>query len=194
MLAIPSPVLQAYQAVLDRNGVPSEQRPHYLRWLRYYLDFCAKYQYDPSVAQSVQPFEDKLIEKHQADWQRTQAFQAVALYHRLRVGDQSTVASHVQGSSLAGAGLRSTHPVRPSASHLHCHHTQRYRRLSAKQLLYNRPRIGSTGHHAATQGLWRPYHHHVKSRALPQSLAPPPARRISHHRLSVQIHHPLVCR
>jgi site-specific recombinase XerD len=42
MLAIPPDLLSRYDASLAQNEIPEYQRPHYRRWLRFYLDFCAK--------------------------------------------------------------------------------------------------------------------------------------------------------
>lgn len=84
MLDIPPPIVRAYQSALDHNDVPVEQRPHYVRWLRFYLDFCHKYNHDPEVPGSFGPFEEKLNDKKQEDWKRKQARQAVALYQRMR--------------------------------------------------------------------------------------------------------------
>jgi hypothetical protein len=55
MRDIPRPIVRAYQAALDRDNVPVEQRPHYVRWLRYYLDFCHKYNHNPEVDASSMP-------------------------------------------------------------------------------------------------------------------------------------------
>jgi len=73
MLNITPAIARAYQEAAASGLVPVEQRVHYLRWLRYYLDFCHKYDHDPEVANSLLPFEEKLIEKHQEDWKRQQA-------------------------------------------------------------------------------------------------------------------------
>jgi hypothetical protein len=70
MLDLPPSIVQANQEAATRDDVPVEQRPHYVRWLRYCLDFCRKYGHDPEVADSLRPFEDKLIETRETLWER----------------------------------------------------------------------------------------------------------------------------
>ena len=101
MLNIPPAIARAYQEAAASGHVPVEQRAHYLRWLRYYLDFCHKYDHDPEVADSLLPFEEKLIEKHQGDWKRQQARRAVALYYRL--GGAGRLASEAQAAGALSA-------------------------------------------------------------------------------------------
>jgi len=43
MLPVPVPILTRFDAILDKRAVASIQRPDYKKWLRYFLDFCAKY-------------------------------------------------------------------------------------------------------------------------------------------------------
>jgi hypothetical protein len=80
MLAIPPDLLSRFDASLAQNEIPEYQRPHYRRWLRFYLDFCAKYERPPHERESVRAFRRKLEEKGQAEWMRTQAIDAVRLY------------------------------------------------------------------------------------------------------------------
>jgi hypothetical protein len=44
MLGIPPDLLYSYDAALAQDEIPEFQRAHYRRWLRFYLDFCAKYE------------------------------------------------------------------------------------------------------------------------------------------------------
>ena len=83
MLAIPQEILRWYDTALDRSKVSAGHRPHYRKWLRYYLDFCHKYGFDPSVSSSFGPFSEKLREKKQADWARKQAYEPVSLYYEV---------------------------------------------------------------------------------------------------------------
>jgi hypothetical protein len=48
MLTIPPELARRYTILLERNGIAAEQRPHLKKWLRYYLDFCHKYAFDPT--------------------------------------------------------------------------------------------------------------------------------------------------
>ena len=80
MLAIPPDLLSRYDASLARNKIPAYQRPHYRRWLRFYLDFCAKFGRPTHEQDSVRAFLRKLAEKGQTEWMRKQAVDAVRLY------------------------------------------------------------------------------------------------------------------
>ena len=43
MLAISSDLIRCYEKHLSQQHIATPQRPHYHKWLRYYLDFCQKY-------------------------------------------------------------------------------------------------------------------------------------------------------
>jgi hypothetical protein len=63
MLTIPPETLTRYVALLEKRAVPSIQRHFYKKWLRYYLDFCAKYGLSDSSSKSLPQFFAKLREK-----------------------------------------------------------------------------------------------------------------------------------
>lgn len=80
MLAIPPDFGRNYAPLSANHGAP--QRPYYLKWLRYHLDFCQKFALTPTDRRSFTAFDEKLREKNQSDDQRRQARQAMALYYR----------------------------------------------------------------------------------------------------------------
>ena len=47
MLAVPPELVRRYEARLAQQNILVGQRPHYHKWLRYYLDFCHKYSFKP---------------------------------------------------------------------------------------------------------------------------------------------------
>ncbi len=80
MRAIP-PTLQAnYLAHLKEKMVPLTTHLFYLKWLRYYLDFCEKYHFLPPQGTSLAHFLRKLQEKRQSPGQPQQARHAISLY------------------------------------------------------------------------------------------------------------------
>ena len=83
MLAIPADVKARFQNTLNKKSIPPKHLYHYLKWLRYYLDFCHKYNYTSQDRQSLQPFTDKLKEKRQTTIQIRQASYAVYFYYEL---------------------------------------------------------------------------------------------------------------
>jgi len=56
MLPVPPKILASYRQLLAQRAIPDNQRPHYLKSLRFYLDFCGKYDHDPSDAATVDAF------------------------------------------------------------------------------------------------------------------------------------------
>ena len=82
MLQIPEDVAERFESALQGARIADPLRPHLRKWLRYYLDFCTKYGFDPADEASFPPFSAKLREKGQAEWKRRQAFQAIRLHRR----------------------------------------------------------------------------------------------------------------
>jgi hypothetical protein len=80
MLAVPPELVRRYEARLAQQNILVGQRPHYHKWLRYYLDFCSKYSFKPMDRQSLPAFQEKLRAKHQPEPLCQQAGHAVVLY------------------------------------------------------------------------------------------------------------------
>ena len=77
MLKIPPAIQLQYESFLANREVPPKDRHVYLKWLRYYLDFCHKYQFDRMSHNSLGPFLRKLAEKKQTAQQQQQARKAI---------------------------------------------------------------------------------------------------------------------
>ncbi|MCP3890100.1 MAG: integron integrase [Desulfobulbaceae bacterium] len=80
MLQIPAQLTNQFTTYIDQQGIPSGQHRYYLKWMRYYLDFCYKYQFDRGTDMSLSAFLKKLDQKKQPGQLQTQAEQAVRLY------------------------------------------------------------------------------------------------------------------
>lgn len=79
-----SPQLQDnYARWLTERQVPKHSHNYYLRWLRFYLDFCSKYEHDSQDAGSLIPFIVKLRSKRQPEQRQKQAAHAINLYYSL---------------------------------------------------------------------------------------------------------------
>ena len=63
MLAVPSSLSQAFEAQLNQRNVPDQQRRDFHKWLRYYQDFCSKYDSNPMLSASFAEFDEKLQNK-----------------------------------------------------------------------------------------------------------------------------------
>jgi len=93
MLTIPPETLTLFVALMEKRTVPSIQHNFYKKWLRYYLDFCAKYRVPDSSSKSLTQFLAKLREKKQTDEQIKQAAHAVSVYLDLKRPSKTAPAS-----------------------------------------------------------------------------------------------------
>ena len=83
MLNIPTQLRNDYARWLVQRHIPPHNHNFYLKWLRFYLDFCNKYHHDPAHHSSLPLFIRKLQEKNQTPRQQTQASYAIRLYYEL---------------------------------------------------------------------------------------------------------------
>ncbi len=79
MLPIPDAILKRFDAILEKRDVAPALRADFKKWLRYFLDFCAKYPPPAARSDQVRLFIDKLREKRQTLDQQKQAAYAVSL-------------------------------------------------------------------------------------------------------------------
>ena len=95
MLPVPVPILERFEAILEKRAVPPIQRANYKQWLRYFLDFRAKYPIPAARSDQVRLFIDKLREKKQTPFQQNQTAHAVLLYFEmLRKGETAVADFH----------------------------------------------------------------------------------------------------
>ncbi len=80
MLPIPENVAAQFNTVLQRRAVHDSHRGHYRKWLRYFLDFCRKYQPSETKSEQVHLFIEKLRSKKQTPQQCSQAAHAISLF------------------------------------------------------------------------------------------------------------------
>ena len=83
MLPVPVPILTRFDAILEKRAIVPTQRADYKKWLRYFLDFCAKYPVPAARPEQVRLFMEKLREKKQTTVQQKQAAHAVSLYFEI---------------------------------------------------------------------------------------------------------------
>lgn len=80
MLSIPAQLSRSYKTFIKRKGVRPASEKEYLKWLRFYLDFCHKYAAQMDRQQRLVAFLEKLKSKNQPEKQRKLAQHAVKLY------------------------------------------------------------------------------------------------------------------
>jgi len=83
MKQIPPKISALYDGHLNNKAIPKKELFNYGKWLRYYLDFCLKYNHNQLDKNNIKLFIEKLEEKKQTEEQQKQAFHAVSLYYEL---------------------------------------------------------------------------------------------------------------
>lgn len=83
MLPLQTELGKQYEAALEQRNVPAARHPFYKKWLRYFLDFCAKYPIKGSNTDHVRLFLEKLKSKNQTSLQCQQAAHAISLYFEM---------------------------------------------------------------------------------------------------------------
>lgn len=107
MLAIPERVLSAFEAGLRDFHVPVPQQSAYKKWLRFYWDFCKKYQFAVGQRTSLPAFLQKLRSKKQSEEACLQAQAAIELFYGLcEQRRQDTSTSSVTDTSIPAVNHR----------------------------------------------------------------------------------------
>lgn len=83
MITIHTDLERQFKIILGRVEVPRQSHCLYLKWLRYYLDFSAKYQFEAGTKDTLPHFIGKLREKRQSEAQQRQASHAITIYYDL---------------------------------------------------------------------------------------------------------------
>ncbi len=83
MLPIPSLLQEIFEKYLQNRRIPNNLQVVYKKWLRYYLDFCGKYNFPPAHKDSLPQFICKLQEKKQTEEQQEKAVISVKIYHEI---------------------------------------------------------------------------------------------------------------
>lgn len=83
MIPVPAPTANQFDSFLVKHAVSENVRGYYRKWLRYFWDFCHKYQIDPLDQNSLSPFLKKLQDKNQSETLRKQAQHAVSIYYEM---------------------------------------------------------------------------------------------------------------
>ncbi len=106
MIIIPPDLLGRFESTLNQKSVPNQSRNYYKKWLRYYLDFCQKYNHPISTKESLGQFIKKLQEKNQTPGQQKQASDAISLYFDM-LGTEAVARDAVNSSTPRHEGFGS---------------------------------------------------------------------------------------
>jgi len=83
MLKLPEKINQPFQQFLINKGLSDNDRHFYSKWLRFYWDFCHKYDHYAFDQNSRALFLTKLKEKGQSEVQRKQASMAITFLYEI---------------------------------------------------------------------------------------------------------------
>jgi integron integrase len=118
MEKIPAALVYRYKTFLNEEGIPDRYHHQYLKWLRYYLDFCHKYQFDDAIPRSLLQFIKKLNAKRQTEASQKQAHSAIQLYYKILKSPHSKVerSSYIKVDSYEAA----KEPIQPYSASVAC--------------------------------------------------------------------------
>jgi integron integrase len=77
---VPADLLEKFSSFLEQKRVSSKEASFFLKWLRYFLDFCLKYRCHQTEKSTLDRFLKKLREKRQTAAQVEQASRTIRLY------------------------------------------------------------------------------------------------------------------
>lgn len=80
---VPPEILSRFDAQLMLEPIGVGYHAFYRKWLRFYFDFCHKYQFDPDARSSFTPFLQKLADKKQSSQLCKQAEHALLIFYAL---------------------------------------------------------------------------------------------------------------
>jgi hypothetical protein len=84
MRLLPTDLAHQFDVLLDSKGLDGQDKATYLKWLRFYWDFCHQYHYDAYRSERLPSFLDKLRKKRQSHPQRNQAWLAITWFYHLQ--------------------------------------------------------------------------------------------------------------
>ena len=97
MKSIPPEILARFDDILKLRDVPLFSRPEYRKWVRYFLDFQAKYPLPGERSVQVRLFSEKLRSKGQVELLVEQAADAVSLFFASQQKQQAASSSNRVG-------------------------------------------------------------------------------------------------
>jgi integron integrase len=91
MIKIPDKIKESFIGSLKQQGISNTEFPSFLKWLRYYLDFCNKYTHNPSDSNNLSHFIQKLKQKNQTEKQIIQAKSAINILYNMNQYTQTNL-------------------------------------------------------------------------------------------------------
>lgn len=98
MRFIPRDIYNSYRKILTASQTPDGLFHQYIKWLRFYLDFCDKYQFADYDKGSLSHFISKLRNKNQPEHIQEEAAKAIKYFYKIH----ETVHGSLHGSDDTG--------------------------------------------------------------------------------------------
>jgi integron integrase len=89
MISLPTHLISQYRTFCLHSGVSDGAIAEYVKWVRYFLDYCEKYRVSGDVGERTSMFLEKLRQKGQSEDKRRQATHAVATYFAMIRADRN---------------------------------------------------------------------------------------------------------
>lgn len=116
MLNIPEKTRKSYVDAFKRQKVSENELSFYLKWLRYYLDFCHKYSHEQSSSDSLSLFTRKLKQKNQTEKQIIQAKKAIQLFYQMSQSYQSKSSHGMTQRKVSSGKITYSSTIKPDLS------------------------------------------------------------------------------
>ena len=97
MKTIPIKIAQIFTERVNTAKIFVTEQRQYLKWLRYYLDFCEKYNHSPVDPDSANSFMLKLSEKNQTFRQQRLAAKSILVYRDIMKSLDSSEQKEIVG-------------------------------------------------------------------------------------------------
>jgi len=110
MYPVPDDILSQFNALLDKKSVPVALHEDYRKWLRYFLDFRAKYSPPAERSKQVRQFIEKLRSKDQSGKSLHYAAHALSLFFSLRSRVVRSVAHTTEPRSASSSSVEMSAP------------------------------------------------------------------------------------
>ena len=104
LIQINQNLLNSYKRELAHQNIPVKEQRVYVKCLKYYLDFCHKYNFNHSNINSLPFFIENLHSKKQSSFQEQQAQKAVNIYFSLICGNRQSKQSNQKPGNKSGSG------------------------------------------------------------------------------------------
>ncbi|RII25217.1 MAG: integron integrase [Geobacter sp.] len=129
MIRLPPHLYKQYREFCVKSSIKNCDLTDYMMWLRYFLDFCEKYQVAGDEEQKTCLFLDKLQQKKQSEEKRRQAQHAISLYFEMIKGGSTIAQTAELQKPLSGS--HEVHQAPIKYAHKSYYHEAGYQEKSA---------------------------------------------------------------